>query len=80
MPKTYTRKVDKKMKNYGDIDDKKKVIRINPRHGDLLNTILHEEAHKKHPKMLEKNITKLTKREEKKLTIPKAINLLKKFK
>ena len=57
-PRGYRRKVNTRMKNYGDIDFENKEIRVNPRHGDLLNTILHEEAHRKFPEKGERWIKK----------------------
>lgn len=64
----WKRKIDNKMCSYGEIDYDKKVIRINTskkknkEKGDVIDTILHEEAHKNHPKMHEKNIRKLAKK------------------
>jgi hypothetical protein len=68
------------MKSFGDTDLQKKVIRVNPKKGQLLNTILHEELHLKHPRATEKTIRKMAKSQEKNLTIGKAIKLLKRFK
>jgi hypothetical protein len=73
------RKVDRKMRLFGETDTDKKTIRVNPRKGELLNTILHEELHLKHPKMTETNIKKKAKAAERKLTPRKAINLLKRY-
>ncbi len=65
----WKRKVDNKMKSYGDIDFDKKIIRVNKkkskasgRKGEVLDTIVHEEMHKKYPEKGEKKIRKLTKR------------------
>jgi len=50
------------MRWHGDIDYDKKIVRINPskkkneKPGELLDTILHEETHMKHPKMWEKTV------------------------
>lgn len=51
------------MRWYGDIDDKTKIIRVNKskkknKKGDIINTIVHEELHRVHPKMWEKTIDK----------------------
>lgn len=71
--------VDNKMRGaYGEIDDEKKVIRINKkRHKSdsaerrtpnkdgsesLLATILHEEVHRMHPEMTERDVDKEEKR------------------
>lgn len=76
----WKRKVDKKMKDYGDIDYQKKRIRINPKKGEMLTTILHEEEHRKYPSKTEKLVEKAAKAKEKKLSPKKAIKLLKKYK
>ena len=58
---------DKKMRWRGDIDYDNKVIRINPskkknkKPGELLDTIVHEETHRLHPRMWEKTVRKETK-------------------
>lgn len=78
--KKYTRKVDNKMRKFGEIDYEKKEIRINPKKGDLINTILHEENHRKDPKLSEKKIIKKTEKQEKNLGISNAIKLLKRYK
>ena len=74
-----TRKVDRKMRSYGDYDEKKKSIRVNPKMGGLLNTIIHEELHHSRPKLTEKQIGKKAKVIENKLTPKKAIRLLSKY-
>ena len=78
-PRGYKRTVKRNMHNYGDIDFDKKEIRVNPRHGDLLNTILHEEAHRRYPEKSEKKIKKIAKKQETALTLAKAAKLLKKY-
>lgn len=72
----YSRKVDTRMKSYGDIDSEKKIIRVNPKKGDLINTILHEEEHRKDMKANEKIIRKRALKREKSLSINKAAHLL----
>jgi len=72
MPKTkkgYARKVDRKMRDYGEIDYDKKVIRVNPKKGDLINTILHEELHKQHPGWNEKKVKKEAAKKEKSMSL-----------
>jgi len=74
----WKRKVDNKLRGaFGETDFDKKVIRINKkrhisskawsstpkRDRTLKNTILHEEIHAKHPRMLEKTVRKLARRE-----------------
>lgn len=66
--KTYKRKVDNKMRSYGDTDYEKKTVRINKskkknkRPGEVLDTIVHEKMHVQHPKMWEKTVRKKTKK------------------
>lgn len=56
----------RKMRFYGDTDYKTKTIRVNKskkknkRPGEILDSIVHEESHRLHPKMHEKNIKKHT--------------------
>lgn len=62
MPDQWKRIRDNKMRWHGDIDYDKRIIRINPskkknkKPGELLDTILHEEMHRAHPKMWEKTV------------------------
>jgi hypothetical protein len=79
MRKKYKRIVDTRMHDAGEIDFEKKQIRVNPRKGDLINTIVHEELHRKYPDKPEKWIRKKSKKEEASLTIAGAVKLLKKF-
>lgn len=76
----WTYRVNKRLKWYGEADDKKKLIQVNPKKGDLINTIVHEELHRKNWKLTEKEVDKKAKEEEQKLSIAKAIKLLKKYK
>ena len=46
------------MHAYGDIDEKKKVMRVNPKKGDAINTIIHEKMHQAHPDWTEKKVRK----------------------
>lgn len=70
--KKYKRVVDNRMRGFGDTDFNKKVIRVNKKrskkHGELLDTIVHEETHRKHPKMHEKNVRKTARRKIKKMS------------
>lgn len=78
--KAFTRTVNRGMKYFGDIDYAKRRIRVNPSKGDLLNTIMHEEIHSKHPGKKEKTVRKEAGVAERKLTIDSAISNLLKFK
>lgn len=66
--KKYKRKVDNKMRSYGDTDYEKKVVRVNKskkknkRPGEVLDTIVHEKMHVRHPKMHEKTVVKRTRK------------------
>lgn len=58
----YKRVVDNKMRWQGDIDDEKKIIRINKekskKKSSVIRTIIHEEKHRTSPQMHEKTLTK----------------------
>lgn len=75
----YKRKVDYKMRDYGEIDYAKQTIRVNPKRGGLLNTILHEEEHRLHPRKSEKDVNKAAKRKEKGISVGEAIKFLKRY-
>ena len=68
------RKVDNRMRAFGDTDLETGVIRINKKKnkkagkGELIDTIVHEEMHLAHPKMHEKTIKRKTKAKVKKLS------------
>ena len=64
--KAWERIKDNRMRWHGDIDYEKKIIRVNkakkknPKKGEIINTIVHEETHRLHPKMWEKTVDKET--------------------
>ena len=65
MSKHYQRKVDNRMKQSGDIDFDTRQIRVNKTRsrgevGGILDTIVHEETHRKHPQMREKAVKQKT--------------------
>lgn len=78
MPKKYIRVVDNKMPYLGDTNTDARVIRVNKKlhhkgwekkhKGQLIDTIVHEELHAKHPKAHEKTIRKKTKKAVKKMS------------
>ncbi|MFA6385947.1 MAG: hypothetical protein WCW29_04350 [Candidatus Paceibacterota bacterium] len=76
----WKRKIDKKMKSHGDIDYEKQLIRVNPVKGDLIDTIYHEELHKKYPDKPEKWIRKESRRMARKATKDQVIKMIKKYK
>ena len=74
--KKWKRKTDNRMHAFGDTDLEKKVIRVNKKKsqkigkkndGEVLDSIIHEVSHAKHPKMHEKTVRKHTKHLLKKL-------------
>ena len=75
----YSRKVDKKMRDYGETDYSRGLIRINPRKGETINTIIHEELHRKYPDKGERWVKKRAKREETRTGIRGAIRLLERY-
>ncbi len=75
----YKRKVDRSMHDYGETDYENKVIRVNPRKGNLLNTIIHEELHRVHPDWEERKIRKVSKKNETSLTMAEAAKLIGRF-
>ena len=68
------------MHDYGEVDFDKKRVRINPRKGDLINTVIHEELHVKYPDKSEKWIKNKAKKQETTLSVKDAMKLLKKYK
>ncbi len=73
--KQFKKVVDNHTKDFGDTDFDKHLIRINKHmnktkgsQGELINTIVHEFDHVKHPKMKEKNVQKLALKGVKKMT------------
>lgn len=63
--KKFKRIIDNKMRWLGDTNLEKRVIRINKKKnkqahqsGELLDTIIHEELHAKHPNISEKRVVK----------------------
>ena len=82
----YKRVRDPKMRWHGDIDEKKKVIRINDskkknqKKGELIDTIVHEETHRMHPKMHEKTVRKEAKRKVESMSTKEKSKLYKRYK
>lgn len=80
--KSYTYQEDRKMKNFGDIDDNKKIIRINSSKsgkGGVIDTILHEEIHRMYPDMTEMEVRKMAQEKIKKMSLQAQRNLLTKI-
>lgn len=72
----YKYRIDNKMRLFGRCDWDNKEIKINTRRGDVLNTYIHEELHRKHPSWSEGKVIKESKRIESRLTIKQSIALL----
>ena len=79
MKNNYKRKVDRKMKDSGETDFEKKKIRVNPKKKDLLNTVIHEELHRKYPDKPEKWIKEKAAERESNISVREAIKLLKPY-
>jgi predicted SprT family Zn-dependent metalloprotease len=93
--KKFTYKVDNRMKSMGETDFDKHLIRINKtlhknqkgstimgrklKRGELLDSIVHEEMHRKHPKMHEKTVYKLTPKTTAKMSKKSKQKMYKKF-
>jgi hypothetical protein len=75
----YSRKVDRKMRSYGEIDDRKKTIRVNPKKGDLIDTVIHEELHRTNPDKPEKWIRKHAAEKAGKMSVNQITKLLKRY-
>lgn len=75
----WKRQVNRRMKHYGDIDFEKKVIRVNPQKGYLVNTIIHEELHRQFPDKPERWIYRRARFEESQLSVGDQIKLLKQY-
>ena len=73
------RKVDSSLPYYGEAKIAQRTIVVNPKKGQLVNTIIHEELHHKHPNKTEKEIRKMANREEKQMGPKEQIELLKKY-
>ena len=67
------------MRAFGEIDFDNKSIRINPKKGEMLNTMVHEEVHRKYPDASERWVKKRTTKEEKALSLGQAMTLIKKY-
>jgi hypothetical protein len=72
----YKYKIDKRIRLYGICDYDKQIIKINTRRGDVINTYIHEELHRKHPDWPEGKVIKESKKVESRLSIKQSIALL----
>lgn len=72
----YKYQINKRIRWYGTCDYDNQVITINPAKGDVINTIIHEDLHRKHPSWNEKRVIDETKKVETRLTIKQSRDLL----
>ena len=75
----WKKSVDNRMRTFGNIDYEKKKIRINPKKGDVIDSIIHENLHKTYPNMTEKQIKNKAAQKNKELSLRKKIQLLKEY-
>ena len=75
----WKKSVDNRMRSFGDIDYEKKKIRINPKKGDVIDTVLHEWAHQQFPNKTEKQVKKIALEKNKELSLRKKVELLKEY-
>lgn len=92
--KKWTYKIDNKMRGaYGETDLDKKVIRVNAKkhkkkstHGiakqdnTIINTMVHEDLHRKHPRMSERMVRKLARQKVATMGVVQKQRLRNKFK
>ncbi len=69
----YQRKVDNKMRTFGSVDLRTREVKINKSkkknsRGEILDTIVHEKMHIRHPGMYERTIRKQTARQVAKMS------------
>lgn len=63
-------KIDTKLSVYGQTDYGKEEIRINPKRGDVVNTIIHEKLHASYPDMPHEEVYANARAIESKMTLP----------
>ena len=78
-PSQWKKSIDNKMRTFGDINYEKKKIRINPKKGDVIDSIIHENLHKTYPNMTEKQIKNKAAQKNKELSLRKKVELLKEY-
>ena len=75
----WKKSVDNRIRTFGDINYEKKKIRINPKKGDVIDSIIHENLHKTYPNMTEKQIKNKAAQKNKELSLRKKVELLKEY-
>lgn len=66
----YNIKIDTKIKPYGQTNFRDEEIKINPKKGDVVNTIIHEKLHANYPDMPHDEVYANADRIESKMTLP----------
>ena len=77
--KNYKTVVDRKLPYYGEADFEKKLLKVNPKKGEVVNTVIHEKLHMAHPKMSEKAVRRKAEIMEKKTSLAKQAKMLTKL-
>lgn len=67
---------DTKLGNYGETNYEQKVIIINPRMGDVVNTVIHEKLHAQFPDMPHEDIYKKSYEIESNMSVRNMADLL----
>ena len=75
--KEYEVRIDDKMHKYGEVNLDTKVIRLNPKKGDFLNTVIHERLHANSPDMSEAQVQKESRRIERNMSVGDMAAMLK---
>ncbi len=65
-----TYEINSNMKNYGDHNAETDHIRINPKKGDVVNTIIHERLHHDFPNMAHDKVYENASKIESKMSLP----------
>lgn len=69
--------INPRIQAYGDWNPKDGMIRINPKKGDVVNTIIHEKLHDNYPEMDHEKVYENAAKIESKMTLPEmAMELL----
>ena len=66
MPAKFTRRLDSQMRDQGETDYQRRLLRVNPvkskRKSSIIDSMVHEETHRIHPRMKERTVRATTKR------------------
>lgn len=67
--------INENIEHYGDVDWEGH-IRVNPKRGDVVNTIIHEKIHAQDMTMPEEKVIELTKKVEASMSLPEMAQVL----